>query len=908
VLGESNRFSASRLLGLSRPGKQGMVFGLDADGSEVLGAYHPVGATDWLVMAMTAQRTVMAPLRRFVMWVTLAALAAMIPLMSATFYMHRRDRRRTRDALVAAGAEKGRLLQAFHDMPFTGIAMFCARTGRPVNVNAYLCHLLGRSEDELLACRWKDLLHPDDRRGDPLRLRLLLAGDVAGSQAELRVLHRDGTVIYAAIHVQCLVDEAGVPEYFIASIQDVSERRSYEEALREREADLNRAQHIARVGSWTLDVHRNVLTWSPECYRIFGMPPGEQLTYERFLDCVHDEDRQLVNDAWNRAMNGEKYDMDHRIVVGGEVKWIRERADLAFDEHGNLIAGIGTAQDITEQHLSSERLRQAAMVFERSGDGIIVTDAKRRITIVNPALCRMMGYEESEVLGNTPEMFRSGRHGADFYRSLWRGLRETGHWRSEVWDRRKNGEIFPSLLSISALRDKNSRITGYVGVFTDISRLKASEAKLAHLAHHDALTGLPNRLLMRTRLEHSIDVSTRRGGGLALLMLDLDGFGGINDSYGHLAGDELLRQAAGRLRRCVRSADTVARFSGDEFCILLEDINGVGEVTRIGSKIIEQLAAPLRLSNGSEVRIGVSIGVSLCPEHGRTTEVLLQQADAALYRAKAEGHGRLRFYSDEMTEESRGRVEMQSQLHRAFDAGQLQVHYQPQVDVASGRIVGAEALLRWNDPERGLMPTAEWIALAEETGMIANIGGWALREVCAQGRCWLDEGMPSLTLAVNLSPRQLLHSNVCELVEQVLKDTGFPPECLEFELTETAIMTHADEAERTLRRLRDSGIRLAIDDFGTGYSSLAHLKRFPLDVLKIDRRFIEGIPDDPSDCELVRAIVAMGQALHLKVLAEGVETERQLAFLMALGCDRYQGYLRSPALAPEEFERLLRVS
>lgn len=794
ILGESRRFSAPGLLAEAHPGRPGLVSGRNGNGAAILAAYHPVGTTDWLVMTLIDQGAIMAPLRRFVMWVTLAALAAMFPLVSAVFYVQRRYRRRTQDALMAAQAEKNRLVQAFHDMPFTGIAMFSTRTGRPVNVNACLCQMLGRSEKELLQCDWRTLLHPADRRGDPLRLRRVLAGDVAGSQAELRLLHRDGTPVYASIHVQCLVDEAGVPEYLIASIQDVSERRAYEETLREREADLNRAQRVARIGSWSLDIRRNVLIWSPECYRIFGIPVGETLTYERFLGCVHVDDQRMVDEAWKRALRGEEYDLEHRIVVNGEEKWIRERANLTFDEHGALLKGIGTAQDITERRRNEERLRQAAMVFERSGDGILVTDADRRITMVNPALCRMMGYEEAEILGNTPEMFRSGRHGLDFYRELWSGLRETGHWRSEVWDRRKSGEIFPSLLSISVLRDQGGRISGYVGVFTDISRLKASEAKLAHQAHHDALTGLPNRLLMRTRLEHSIEVRIRRGGGLAVLMLDLDGFGEINDSFGHLAGDELLRLSAERLRRCVRSADTVARFSGDEFCILLEDISGVSEVSGIASKIIRQLAEPLHLSNGSEVRINVSVGVSLCPEHGRTAELLLQQADAALYRAKGEGQGQVRFYSDEMTEASRMRVEMQSQLHRALGAGQLQVCYQPQVEVASGRIIGAEALLRWYDPERGLMPTAEWIALAEETGMIAQIGSWALREVCRQGRRWLDEGLPPLTLAVNLSPRQLLHSDVHEQVDRLLKDTGFPPRHLEFELTETAIMTHAEEA------------------------------------------------------------------------------------------------------------------
>lgn len=906
ILGESKPSSATALLARSSPGKSGVVSGSDARGAALLAAYHPVGSTDWLVMSIVEHRSVMAALRRFVTWVTLAALAAMIPLLSAMFYVQRRYRRRTQDALLSARAEKNRLLQAFHDMPFTGIAMFSARTGRQVNVNGFLCQLLGRSEAELLECDWKELVHPDDRAADPLNPRHLASGDVSGSQAELSLLHRDGTPVHVSVHVQCLKDQAGRPEYFIASIQDVRQRKAYERTLREREADLNRAQSLARIGSWTLDLRRNILTWSPECHRIFGIPIGEKLSYERFLECVHVDDRALVDEAWKRALQGETYDLEHRIVVDGEERWVRERAELTFDENGALLSGLGTTQDITEQRRNEERLRQAALVFERSSDGIIVTDADRRITMVNPALCRMMGYEEAEILGNSPDMFRSGRHGVDFYRELWSGLSETGHWRGEVWDRRKSGEIFPALLSISVLRDQGGRITGYVGVFTDISKLKASEAKLAHLVHHDALTGLPNRLLMRTRLEHSIEGSIRRGSGLAVLMIDLDGFGEINDSFGHLAGDELLREVAVRLRKCVRTSDTVARFSGDEFCVLLEDVAQVGDVTSIASKIIEQLAAPLRLSNGVEVRVNASVGASLCPEHGRTAEALLQQADAALYRAKDEGHGRLRFYSDEMTEKSRVRVELQSQLHRAFEAGHFRVHYQPQVEVASGRIIGAEALLRWHDPERGLIPPAEWITLAEETGMISGIGHWVLREVCAQGRRWLDKGLPMITLAVNLSPRQLLDASICELVEGILKDTGFPARYLEFELTETAIMTHAKEAERIMRRMRDIGIRLAIDDFGTGYSSLAHLKRFPLDVLKIDRRFIEGIPEDSSDCELVRAIVAMGQALNLRIMAEGVETERQLSFLAALGCDQYQGFLRSPALTPEDFECQLR--
>ena len=901
---DSLALALGRMTAATRADEPGTFDGADAHGVRVLAAYRPVPGTDWRILVKIDHREVMAPLRKLVTWVTLITVCVIVLLAAAILFVMWRQRQRTRSILLRAEAEKNRLLQSFHDMPFIGIAVISPLTGRPLHVNDHLCRVLDYTGAELMARSWDEVLHADARADVASRLQRVAAGELDGIHNDVRVVRRDGAVISAIVHVQCVRDERGTVEYFIATLQDISERKAFEEALREREADLNRAQAMARIGSWSLDVRNNVLSWSAECRRIFGLPPGTPLSYESFLSCVHPDDQKRVDQAWSRALEGKPYRIDHRIIVGGRVKWIREHAELQLDEKGNLIGGIGTAQDITEQRQSEEHLRQAAMVFERSGEGIIVTDAGMRISLVNPALCRMTGYGEEEILGHTPALFRSEHHDPIFYETMLNALERSGHWKGEVWKRRKDGAVFPTLFSISALKDDAGQLTGYVGVYTDISILKASEAKLAHAAYHDALTGLPNRLLMRSRLEYSLEAAHRRDGHIALLMLDLDGFGDVNDSFGHPAGDELLRLVAERLKQ-LNIFDTVARFSGDEFALLLENPAHRDDVAQVAANVVAVLSEPWRLSNGSEVRVGVSVGISFYPEHAQSAVAMLQKADAALYRAKAEGRGRIRFFSDEMTEAARVRIDLQARLHRAFKDGQLRVHYQPQVEIASGRIIGAEALLRWTDPERGPVSPADWIPLAEETGLIVEIGAWVLREVCGQGRRWLDGGLAPVSLAVNLSARQFRYGDIGAVVTRVLSETGFPPQRLELEITESAIMAHADEADKVLRGLRAEGIRLAIDDFGTGYSSLAYLKRFPLDVLKIDGRFIEGVPCDVNDCELVRAIVAMAHALNLKVLAEGVENEEQLAFVSGLGCDRYQGYLRSPAVDASTFEGFL---
>ena len=566
---------------------------------------------------------------------------------------------------------------------------------------------------------------------------------------------------------------------------------------------------------------------------------------------------------------------------------------------------LTVVSDITERKNNEERLSQAAAVFENTREGVMITDAGQTVLRVNRAFTAITGYTETEVLGKKSSLLSSGHHDPGFYADLWAVVDATGHWQGEIWNRRKDGEIYPQLLSISAVRDATGLVTDYVSVFTDITQIKASEDRLDFLAHHDALTGLPNRLLLFYRLEHDISVARREGLKLALLLLDLDRFKDVNDGHGHLAGDELLQQVAERLSVRLRDADTVSRLGGDEFALILADLTHCQDAAKVAGEIIDAFNEPWRLHNGAEVSIGASIGISLFPENGQNPEELLQQADVAMYQAKNEGRGKFKYFSEDMTQAARARIGLETRLRRAMASDKLCVHYQPQIDMASGRMVGAEALVRWQDPDEGLIPPGRFIPLAEQTGLIVAIGKWVLREVCRQGRQWLDAGLPPLNLAVNLSPHQLRHSDMGATLAQILDETGFPPERLELELTESALMERGLESARILDELRALGVRMALDDFGTGYSSLAYLKRFPLDVLKIDKSFIDDIPFHQDDMDIASAIIAMGHILRLKVTAEGVETVEQFEFLQAQGCDSYQGYFNSHPMPAEAFAALL---
>jgi len=566
------------------------------------------------------------------------------------------------------------------------------------------------------------------------------------------------------------------------------------------------------------------------------------------------------------------------------------------------ITAARAALQASEAH---ERL--AATVVDNSVEGVVVTDANSRILSINTAVTRLLGYTEAELLGKTPRVFKSGRHGKAFYEALWASVRQTGHWEGEIWNRRKNGEVFPEYMSLSAVRDPAGTVTHYVCMFTDISEEKARERQLEYLARNDALTGLSNRAWFASQLGHVVQEARASGEHAAVLLLNLDRFKDVNDSYGPTTGDEVLKHIARQVQSALRPGDVLGRLAGDELAVVARHLRHADGAAAVARSLIAAVAEPWRSPDGFEVVVGVSVGICMFPEHADSAELLLQGAHAAVYGAKAQGRGAWCFFHEAMTQAARERLALESRLRLALAQGHLMVVYQPQVDIATGRILGAEALVRWNDPEEGMISPARFIPVAETSGMIGPLGEWVLREVCRQGQQWRAQGLPDLTLAVNVSPRQFHLTDLAGCASGALADSGFPAELLELEITETALAERTEEeARQVLTRLRGLGLRIAVDDFGTGYSSLAQLKRFPIDVLKIDQGFIRDIPQSEDDMAISAAIIAMGHSMGLSVLAEGVETEGQLAFLRERGCDAYQGYLCSRPLSAPEFAALLR--
>jgi len=573
-----------------------------------------------------------------------------------------------------------------------------------------------------------------------------------------------------------------------------------------------------------------------------------------------------------------------------DLEWMRAVVQLA---------GIAVEHSQAEQ-----RLQQAATVFESTLEGVLITDEKANTIAINKSFTRITGYTEEDVIGKNPRILKSGHHDAAFYAALWLSVRETGQWQGEVWNRRKNGEIYPEWLTISSVLDNSGAISHYVCVFSDISPIKNSQEQLTQLAHHDPLTGLPNRLLLNARLTHALQYAHRGGRHLAVLFLDLDRFKNINDTLGHSVGDELLQAVAARLLHCVRDGDTVARLGGDEFVVTMEGLRHAEDAAVVVRKLLAAFAKSFALA-GREIFVTTSIGVSLYPDDGKTVGDLLRNADTAMYRAKEQGRNNYEFYTRELTATALEKFTLETSLRYALERDEFVLYYQPQLSLHSNRILGVEALIRWRHPDLGLVSPAKFIPLAEETGLINPIGEWVLRTACIQAKTWQLAGLPPILMAVNLSGRQIIRGDMVSQVRQVLGETGLEPRYLELEITEGSMMHQAQKASSNLDALKALGVTLAIDDFGTGYSSMSYLKRFNVDKLKIDQSFVRDIPHDSNDEAITRAIIAMCHNLQLTVVAEGVETLEQQAFLYTHGCHEMQGFLFSPPVPAQQLASLL---
>lgn len=547
----------------------------------------------------------------------------------------------------------------------------------------------------------------------------------------------------------------------------------------------------------------------------------------------------------------------------------------------------------------------AQQVIEHMLEGVLITDASAKILAVNPAFCTASGYTASDLIGQTPQMLKSGKHRPTFFKKMWASLETNGFWQGDIVNKKKDGATFTTSVTITALKNGDKKITHYMGIYSDNSKIKKAQETIRTMAYYDPLTGLPNRSLFRDRLQQSMSQMKRQGQLLAVLFLDLDRVKLINDTLGHHIGDLLLKAVAERLVYCLREGDTVARLGGDEFMLLLPGIDHVNDVIKLTEKILEELKPSFRI-NGHDLYITASIGISIFPYDGTDVETLSKNADTAMYRAKRHGRNNYQIFVPSMNEEAFEQLKLDNSLRRALERGEFLLHYQPQVSLATGEITGMEALVRWNHPEFGLIPPKKFIQWAEDTGLINPLGEWVLREACTQNRTWQTNGLPRLRVAVNLSANQFKDQDFVHHVEKALEESNLAPDCLDLELTESVIMENVGHSLRAPHDLRAMGVRFSIDDFGTGYSSLSYLKHFPVNTLKLDQSFVRDLSTDPNDAAIATAVIALGHSLNLTVLAEGVETDQQLEILKDLKCDKIQGFLFSQPLEAPAFENLVK--
>ncbi len=605
--------------------------------------------------------------------------------------------------------------------------------------------------------------------------------------------------------------------------------------------------------------------------------------------------------AWKNKLPTKSLEM---VVQANGIKRYLEVTRLPTcheDSDRNVLVIYG--HDVTEIKSATDKIMLADHVLENSSEAVVITDANNQILSVNRAFTAISGYAEKEVIGKNPRIFSSGRHAPSFYQSMWRQIGVEGVWRGEVWDRRKSGEIYPKWLDISTVHDANGHLTNHVGIFSDLTERKSIEEKIEFLAYHDPLTQLPNRMLLRDRFEQAIASAGREKTMVAFLFLDLDKFKQVNDSLGHVVGDEMLKLVSERLTRSVRDSDTVARFGGDEFVVLLTNLRDESAIPVAAEKILAELSEPFFIGD-VELNSSSSIGVACYPGDGMDFDTLLKMADVSMYQAKRSGANTYRFFTEKMNVDAVEQLHLQNSLRQAIKKSEFTLHYQPQFEADGNRLIGVEALIRWHG-EQGTISPAKFIPAAEESGLIIAIGEWVLYEACRQARAWQVQGGFTHTIAINLSAVQFRRGDIVETVKGALKSSGLKAKFLELELTESILIQDVEYVLEVLKELKQLGVSLSIDDFGTGYSSLAYLKKFPVDKLKIDQSFVCNMTNDANDAAIVHSVIQLAHNLKLKVIAEGVETQKQAEHLRREGCDEVQGYYFGHPMPAAELQKLL---
>jgi diguanylate cyclase (GGDEF)-like protein/PAS domain S-box-containing protein len=817
-------------------------------------------------------------------------------------------------AARSAGPRTSRDLQlAFEQLP---VAIFMCEYAPEDNAttitfhNSRLAEILGVNSERLVldpSC----ILEVIDREDfQALRQAMREAGrSGSGCKRELRI-RRPDALQWVEVRASVFMNDAG---HYVASgcFYDISARKAQENAAKRPHAtgiEWLPASEMLPLGLITLaaDPELTIVDWNLAAERMFGYTRAEAIGKSALELIVLAEDWDFVRATVRPAA-------DESLARGGHACNVcKDRRRIAcrwfsmpvLDDSGVFVKTIVMVQDITEQVRNEDQVRLWASVIEQSTDAIVICDADQRIVLVNRAFERITQFTQADSIGKTPRILQSGLQSSDFYAQMWRSVTSVGHWHGEIWNRRKNGELFAEWLALSAVRDVSGVLTHYIGIFSDITQRKKTEQRIQHLAHFDALTDLPNRTLLIDRVGQLMTASNRNRRQFALFFLDLDRFKNINDSMGHEAGDELLKVISRRLVKLLRTTDTVARMGGDEFVLLLPEIDGVGGAAVVAEAVLRSINTPLTLLN-QEISVSASIGICLFPNDAGDVSEMIRNADAAMYRAKSAGRNSYQFYTRDMNALALEKLATENALRHALQRQEFVLHYQPQVCATTGALKAVEALIRWHRPEVGFVMPGQFIPIAEERGLIAAIGQWTLHEAARQAAEWDRLGMPPVPIAVNISATQFHQQGFIERLTDILASYGLASNRIELEITETVILQDCERTVALLQRLHALGFALSIDDFGTGCSSLNYLRRFPIRKIKIDRSFVSEMLTDRGAAGIVRGIIGLAKSLDMQVIAEGVETAAQLESLRASQCEFVQGFLVSKAIPAAELATLV---